>query len=63
MVAGEGEDHRGDGRRLPLAHVVEVEHALHGPVLQAVDDGPRLGGGRDDGVALPGLYHTMPRTV
>mmetsp|Transcript_71915 Transcript_71915/g.155306 ORF Transcript_71915/g.155306 Transcript_71915/m.155306 type:complete len:858 (-) Transcript_71915:25-2598(-) len=50
VVAREGEDHGLHRGLLALAHVVEVEHALHGAVLHAVDDGRRLLGRSDEGV-------------
>mmetsp|Transcript_46225 Transcript_46225/g.142995 ORF Transcript_46225/g.142995 Transcript_46225/m.142995 type:complete len:588 (-) Transcript_46225:519-2282(-) len=50
VVPAEGEDHRLHGGLLPLAHVVEVEHALHRAVLHAVHYRCRLRRGRHDGV-------------
>mmetsp|Transcript_58068 Transcript_58068/g.136080 ORF Transcript_58068/g.136080 Transcript_58068/m.136080 type:complete len:255 (+) Transcript_58068:1687-2451(+) len=52
VVAAEREDHGANGRRLSFAHEVKVEHALHRPVLHAVNDGPRGLRRSDNGVLL-----------
>lgn len=53
----EGVHHGGHGGLIPGAHVVKVQHALHGPRLHAPHDG--LGVAAEQGGALPWWAETQ----